>query len=84
MLETVSYQNARAAKTALVVYLYSGGFVLNATDQHAVSRADVDACCYIVVFELGRVTVLPGLAALLGTHVPVSSCCLALPPPSYW
>lgn len=50
--------------------------------QHAVRRAAAAACRYIVVFELGRVIVLLGLAALLGAHVPVSSCCLALPPPS--
>ena len=35
-------------------------------------------------FELRYVTGLPRLAALLATHVPLTSCCLALPSPAWW
>lgn len=53
-------------------------FALNATAQHECQDV-VPNCCYTFHFELRCVTVLPGLAALLATHVLMSSFFLALP-----
>ncbi len=44
------------------------------------SQGSVPLLVATFLFELRFVTVLPRLAVFIATHVPLSSCCVALPP----